>query len=408
MGVVPTNSSASPPAHPAARGAGKTNEAHLNGRNLRLTTSDPRVSIDVPYLSGDLLDLTPQDPLSMWDFGSYRIHLQAADLRLKEGTINALMQDMLAQPGAGKLSQASVQLLDDNQLVGHARLKLLGIPFPLSLQGQVSVEGPHQVGLQLSSLSVLVIPVLGLFKLLGIDLGKFMPASAPVQTQGSHVTIDLGRIDRLQGDLQELTVTRGQLRVVFGGAPDPEVASAQRGGVPNYCDVQAKGEVALDSAILRDARVTVVDSTPQDPYTLNNWDKEGYARFQSGQLIMTEEKLRARFSQGMEGFKLGKLSLSGTDLVIEGNKTFLGVNVPVRFKLRWEPTKDGKLKLTPHDVHIVGIGFGASFVLDALAGMDGMKRDGDGVLLDLRKVASVEMPPLTQVRGEPRRIVLKT
>ncbi|MFN3431420.1 MAG: hypothetical protein ACK46X_15890, partial [Candidatus Sericytochromatia bacterium] len=97
----------------------------------------------------------------------------------------------------------------------------------------------------------------------------------------------------------------------------------------------------------------------------------------------------------------------GQDLVVEGVYEFLGLPLPLDFKINFAKTADGQLKLTPHDVRIVGFKGGRDTLMETMAEVPGLKKDGDGFILDLRSAASVEMPPIRNLRTEPGRIVLQ-
>jgi hypothetical protein len=234
-----------------------------------------------------------------------------------------------------------------------------------------------------------------------------LPAGGAVSVgKDESVTLDLAKTGRFEGQLSKLAIANGKLTLTMGGAPAPTLPDSRTGGNPNYCEVVADGEVALASALIRNASVLTLDNTPKDPYAFNHWDDEGYARIESGDVILDEARLKARFANAGGGFSLDSAKLVGTDMQVSGSYDFIGIPVPISFKIGFS-LKDGKLRLSPHDVSVLGfISYGRDKVLDALAALNGCTRDGDGVLLDLKKSASVELPNVKTMRTEPGRIVL--
>src|SRR5690606_26134257 len=156
--------------------------------------------------------------------------------------------------------------------------------------------------------------------------------------------------------LREISIRNGQAVVTVGGSPAPSLAGPRTNGVGNYAEVIARGEVALESAILRDASVMTIDSTPADPYSFNMWDVEGYARVESGDVILDEARLAQKFAGAGEGFNMKAAKLKGANLVVSGDYELFGLPIPIEFKINFAKTADGRLKLTPQDVKVFGLG----------------------------------------------------
>lgn len=395
-----------PPSHTQG-----TNATHLNGRNLRYAVSGDSY-VSVPYLSADLIDKTPQDPLDLWAIGSYVFRVQAARIDIEERQLNGAIAGLLAEQPKAPVSKVEVSLLDDNKVKVGLRAKLGPLPVPLSLRAKLTPTSPDTLNIQPESIRVFGLPVAWAVRLFRLDLPKLMkmPAGGPLAMgpKGS-LDVDLRKVDLFQGQIAQLGVRRGQAVVVLGGAPDPEVSPRRRNNNPNYAEVIARGETALDTGVIRDAKIVIVDNTPDDPYSLNRWDQEGYARLEYGKVVLPEQMLVKSFgTAGGDGFYMNSVKLVGTDLVIKGEKEVLGLPIPVNFKIRFTNTAAGELYLVPHDVHVAGLGFGKGQIIDAMKSMPGMRQVGDGLVLDLRKSASLDMPPITSVTAENGRVVLNT
>ncbi|MDB5099785.1 MAG: hypothetical protein JWM80_4206 [Cyanobacteria bacterium RYN_339] len=381
----------------------QTNAAHLNGRNL-VYTPEGGFKVSIPYVTADMIDKTPGDPLDVFAFGTYAMKVQAARIEMTQQDLNVAMQ--VATAGNQQVSSLHGELLDGNRLAVGGTLRFHGIPVPFSARVRAGVTGPSGVRLDPEALKVFCIPVRWALRF--VDVGKLVPGGLVAKGPNGSFQVDISGVEAFKGDLTGLEVTNGKLAVRIGGQPGPDVARSRRANDPNYCEIISTGEVTLEAGIIRNAKVVIIDDTPNDPYSLNKWDKEGYARLESGQVVLTLDKLRARFANVGGGFIVKSVGMAGTDLVVTGQKEILGLPIPVNFKVRFAPTADGRLKLTPHDVHVAGIGFGQSQIVDAMAGMAGMKRDGDGVILDMRASNQVQMPPIKRVTSEAGRIVLNT
>ena len=100
---------------PLLPGVLATNETYLNGRNLRYAIhGDAYVSI--PYLSANLVDRTPEDALDLWKVGSYTFEVKAARIDVDERQLNGAIAGLLSEMKDGKVSKATVSLLDGNRV----------------------------------------------------------------------------------------------------------------------------------------------------------------------------------------------------------------------------------------------------------------------------------------------------
>lgn len=388
-----------------------TNVARLRGENLRYAGEGNHWMVDIPYLQADLLDLTPENPLTVWEFGTYKARVHAGQVRLSEQQVNAMIKSQLWQ-NAGKVpvDHASVEFRSGNQVKLKGVAKWGFVPIPFSVKAGLAVTSTQTVDVKPNSVRLFGIPLYWAIKLFNVDLASKLPLSpnGPISMAENHtVTVDLRKTDKIETNLTGLSIGNGVATITMGGARPESLRGARTGNNPNYSEVIAVGEVALQSAIIRNASVMIMDNTPEDGYSFNNWDIEGYARVESGHVILDEAKLRARFAGASEKFIMKKANLRGSDMVVEGGYTMFGVDWPIDFKLRFS-IENGKLKMTPHDVRVVGFKAGRDMLMDTLVKLDGAVKSGDGILLDLRKAASVEMPPIKEMRTEPGRLVMVT
>lgn len=386
-----------------------TNVATINGQNIRYAGPSHHWEVDIPYLQADLIDLTPENPLTIWEFGTYKVKVNAGQIRLSEEQANKLIADQLWQQGPNfPVQKASVELRKNNDVKLKGVYHWHFLPIPLSVTANVATPTDTTVKATPKSVRVFGLPVLWAIKLFGVDLSKYMPAGGPASIgQDKALTLDLTKSPMFEGKLNKIAISQGKAEITLGGKPAPAIDLRRTNGNPNYAEVIAKGEVALESAIIRNATVVTQDNTPADPYSFNLWDEEGFAHVESGDVILDEAKLAKKFAGAGDGFVLKSAKLKGNDLVVAGTYEVLGLPFPLDFQLNFSRTPDGKLKLTPHDVTVVGFSAGRDKLMGAMANVQGLKKDGDGFILDLRESASVEMPYIGNVKTEPGRIVLQ-
>ena len=394
-----------PRPRPTAPTGSGTNVAQINGQNIRYAGPNRQWDVDIAYLQADLLDLTPNDPLAIWEFGTYQVKVKAGQVKLSEEQANKLIASQLWQQGPDfPVQKASVELRQNNEVKLKGAYRWGFLPIPLSLKASIATPTDTTVKVMPNSVRVFGLPVYWAIKLFNVDVAKYLPANPMLSMAADKsLTVDLTRTDLFSGSLKKIDITSGKAVVTIGDAPPAPLTGARTRGVPNYTEVIARGEVALESAIIRNASVMTIDNTPEDPYSFNLWDVEGYARVESGDVILDEARLAKKFAGAGAGFMMKSAKLKGADLVVEGTYEVFGLPLPLDFKINFSKTADGQLKLTPHDVRIVGFKGGRDTLMETMASVAGLKKDGDGFILDLRSAASVEMPPIRNLRTEPGR-----
>lgn len=394
----------------ASAGARVTNEAIVRGHNLAYAGVNNWWRVDIAYLDARLTDSTPDSPLSIWEPATYKTKVKAARVTMSEEQADSLIATLIWQNYKRvPFRDVKVAFLDGNQvqLKGHTFWK--GLRVPVAARLRVTANASSEIRIEPRSVRVFGVPVYWAVKLLRLDVTKHVPLAPGgllSVARNGRTTLDLAKQEQIEGQLSGLEIRNGRATLTMGGHAPASIQGARTGHNPNYAEIVARGEVALESAVLRDASVVIRDNTPQDPYAFNHWDQEGVARVESGEVILDEQRLSAKFASASPQFKVKHTRLSGNTMKVEGSYRFLEVSWPLSFKLTfgWQ---DGKLKITPHSARIVGISGGLDTLLDTMAEMEGATRVGKSILLDMSKAASVELPTVTGMHLEPERLVLR-
>jgi hypothetical protein len=112
---------------------------------------------------------------------------------------------------------------------------------------------------------------------------------------------------------------------------------------------------------------------------------------------------RHHFSIAALGGLFG-LALGGREGLLRGiaaGRSVPDLGVPVSARLRVEAHPDGRARLTP-----TGDDMLTDMVRSELAALPGARQDGKAVLIDLSRVAEVDLGPLRRVRAERGQLVL--
>ncbi|MFN3431116.1 MAG: hypothetical protein ACK46X_14335, partial [Candidatus Sericytochromatia bacterium] len=136
--------------------AAATNTAVINGQNVRYMGPGSQWSVDMPYLQAELIDKTPNDPLAIWEFGTYQIKVKAGQVRLSDEQATKLVASQLWQQGPDfPVTRGSVEFRDNNQVKVKGTYEAFGfLPIPLSVRAQLATPTDTTVKVTPKSVNV--------------------------------------------------------------------------------------------------------------------------------------------------------------------------------------------------------------------------------------------------------------
>ncbi|MEB3197559.1 MAG: hypothetical protein VKP62_10195 [Candidatus Sericytochromatia bacterium] len=414
-----------PPLDPRA-----TNQAHVVTQGGWVASPDGSWGADVVHLDATLTDLTPADPLKPLDWGSYAVRIHSGEVRVREQEATTIVRQLggvaLAQQG---LSDPQVRFLKDGRVRVAARLDRLGVPWPISLDFRLKRHDAQTLRVE-PQLSLLHRGALGL---LGRDLLAEMAAAVPGarRSPDGALLVDTRQLPTVTAALQAVKVQEGRLVMRFAedGASIPP--RAPRRGAANWVEVEARGELSIPDGNLKDAKAFVENGTDANyPIFLNDIPRGVKLHVEKGSLVVTESSVATAIAQRVPEFSVKSARFKGQVLELEGRYRvsagaigglfglMLGgaagfvrgvaetrgaedLGVPVCAKIAFSLTPEGQLKLTPDEHDML-----SGALRQALLDLPGARAAGDGVILDLSKLAGLQAPRPRGMREDRGRLVI--
>lgn len=113
-------------------GSTPPNQVHVSGRGLRVAPS-PDLPLEVRHVDGDLVDLTPQDPLAL-KRGSFELRLRQADVALPADRLATFLQSRLK---ADSVRNLNVRFKSPDQAIVTADVSIGGKLTPVRLDARL-------------------------------------------------------------------------------------------------------------------------------------------------------------------------------------------------------------------------------------------------------------------------------
>lgn len=407
-----------------------TNQMRLQAQHAWVKLPDTLLSANVPHLDATLVDRTPGDPLTPLAWGSYDLHIRSGAVQLLDSQATTLLQqaggELLARH---QLRDARVRFLPDGRIRVAATAQRAGLPLPVALDFRVARRDSNTVALvpAFSWLTRLGLGAMGLD--LMRELSKAVPGSK--LEPGGGLALDVRTLSRLHADMQAIAVRDGRLEVSLGPGTTPSRPPGPREGATNWVAIETRGDVSGPQGILRNGRTfSRVEGGPTAPILLNDLPKWVNMRRDAGEAVLDQAALASLIAERVPAFKLQRSRFAGDTLEVAGRyqlsmaalaglfglafggreglargiaagRSAPDLGVPVSARLRLEAHPDGRLRLTPSGDEVL-----TNTIRAELAALPGARQDGQGVLLDVSRVAEVDLGPLRRVRAERGQLVL--
>jgi hypothetical protein len=408
-----------------------TNQARVVAQGGWVTPPDTNFGADVIHLDATLTDLTPQDPLQPMKLGSYTLQIHRGEFHMSDESATAMARYLLAAAGQGHgLTDPKVYFQRNGKVRIAAGLKKGGITWPVSVEFKVGRHDGNTLRVQ---------PQLSLVhRLAGGLTGRDFVAEVAKKVPGARVAsdgsvlVDLRKVPELTTTLQDVKVEKGQLVVKLKESGKPDYKAEKRKGVSQWVEVDVRGELSVPEGNLKNARA-LAENGAEDRYPiyLNYVPRGVRMHLERGDLVVTESAIVAALADSVPEFKLKSARFQGTTLNISGHYmtpvSALGglfglmfggargmvqgirdgrnapdLGVPVTAKLHFDLTPEGKIRITPDTGDLL-----AKPLRRALLALPGAVSSGDGVVMNLEKVANLHTPRPRSLKEDRGRLVIQ-
>lgn len=224
----------------------------------------PALTVNIASLQGSLIPTTGRDLANFNDPASFSIAIDSAQITMSPAQISALMNDWLLRSPKAQLKNVRVSI-EGAQLRIRGTMKK-GIHLEFNALADPGITADNRIRFAVRSVKAIGIPVKGLMDALGLDMDSLVSQKG---LHGMSVDKDSFLIDpqsafpapQIRGKLTTVRISGGMLVIAFGG------------GRPQFPHPPARNFIAMHGGTLRygrdtmsDADLTMIDSTPADPF----------------------------------------------------------------------------------------------------------------------------------------------
>lgn len=243
-----------------AAAADHTEPTALYAHNLLLQQA-PHFRVYVRWIRGQMLRTRPDQNPSFDVPASFVLQVEKGVVAVK---LNDLA-DFLNSGSAGKMPLSKITLQNND---GHILLRGTVhkvIPIPVQLEGVLAPLPDGRLRYHLLKLSVLKLPLKGLFGMLHVKLSDLIHSGTPgMESSENDVFFDTQRIlppPQVRGTITDVIVSDTDLQVIYGGARNDEGRLARW---HNFLRLTG-GSLEFGKLTMHHADLTMIDAS-QDPW----------------------------------------------------------------------------------------------------------------------------------------------
>lgn len=224
----------------------------------------PELAIHIERLQGKLVPSEGHAVASFNDPASFRIAIEAAEIRLSTEQLAALMNARVTSSPKAQVKDVRLSVAGEQLLIDGIMKKGLHVPF--HAVAKLSVTGDNRIRIDVHQVKVEGLPMKALLDALGLSVQDLISQKG---LQGMSVEGDSFLIDpqtvfpppQIQARLREVKVTGDGIVLHFGAGP-PHLTTGERG---NYIALRG-GRIEYGRDEMFDSDLTMTDSTPADPF----------------------------------------------------------------------------------------------------------------------------------------------
>ncbi len=247
----------------------------------------PDLAVLIVRLRGTLVPTEGHPVVTFNDPASFKMVIEAAEMRLSTEQLAALMNERIAASPKAQVKNVRISVAGDQLRIDGTMKKGLHVPFHAMADTGISADNRVRIGIR--QMSVGKLPMKGLLDLLGLDVEDLVSQKG---LNGMSVDGDAFLIDpqtafpppHTQGRLTSAKVAKGGIVLQFG-SDAPRLTFGEHG---NYIALRG-GRIEYGREEMFDSDLTMTDSTPGDPF-------EYYLAHYWRQIVASDIKMTANGS----------------------------------------------------------------------------------------------------------------
>jgi hypothetical protein len=387
------------------------NQSQFMGQNMifKVDDADIKLNIGIPHIDANLFDKTPQDPLNFKDTKSFAMNIKDGTLDIDGREMSAVVKNV-AMKETDLLKDISINFIPGNRVGVDLKVKKL-LNFNIKIEGNVTVNPVNNmVRVTPDKISLNKIPLMGLIKFLHLQVGEIVKIGKPTGsffTSGDSIYFSPTKLvdnPSIDGNITGVKTGIGSISIMIGKDGTVPYKPVPMYGSDNYLRLRG-GDVDFNGFNLKEADVTLLDQTPNDPFDMDNDPSKKVIT--AGQVSIPEAFIaKALKDKAGTDSNLKDMRFTMPEGVGKLKANMWGF-LPISLDLNFGNSSQGVLKVTPDHGKLLGfIPLPNSMLRSTLKKETEGEIDGDGVTVDLDKLADLRTTPLKKVDTSAGKLIL--
>lgn len=388
-----------------------TDRTTVEGQNMAFNVdqNDIKLGVKIKHFEADLFDKTPQDPLTLTDIKNVGVNVKGGMAQVRDVDLTSTVTNIVKKETNNVVRNIDINFEPGNQIKAEVKGKKF-IKFNLKVQGMAHPNPINNVvRFTPEKINVNGIPVKKIMDFFGFEIGeiiKFNNQKGSVFTSGDSIYFNPNKLVNgidVNAPVTGIKTTAGTMTVMLGGETPETYVDKPVYGQNNYLTMRG-GNVNFNGFNLLNTDLAMIDGTPQNDFDLVNDPSKKYIT--QGQVTIPEEFIATALKQKSEGGSMKDMTFSMPNGVGKLKAKMWGF-LPVSLDLNFGNSSKGGLLITPDKGKV----FGFIPLPDSMLRKTIMKEtegqiDGNGVTVDLGKLADLETSPFKNVRTENGKLIL--
>ncbi|MFN8674714.1 MAG: hypothetical protein U0457_21860 [Candidatus Sericytochromatia bacterium] len=387
------------------------NSNKINAQNLALNIDQNDITIKAKILhaEADVFGKDADVPIGVDNLQNIKIDARNATVSLSGKELSNTVNN-LARKESPMIKNVSFDFMPNNQAFGEVKIKKF-INLNLKVKGELDANPiNNMVRFTPSDISLNGIPVKKVMDFFGLKIGELVQIGKP---SGSFFTSDdsiyfsptkLAKGLDLDAHVTDIQTSSGSISVFLGEDGISPYQPKPHNGANNYIHAETTN-MNFQGFNLKNTDLTLVDGTPNDPFDLlNDPSKKVITR---GQLTIPESFIDTALKKKSEGgsMKGMRFTMPNGDGHLTAKKWGF---LPISLDLKFVNSDNGALKVTPDNGKLFGfIPLPDSMLRKALVTETDGHIEGNGVVVDLGKLADLETAPFKKVTNSDGKLILE-
>ena len=388
-----------------------TDRTSVEAQNMvfNVDQNDVKMKIKVPHFEADLFDKTPEDPLTVTDFKNMDISVKNGLVQISDKDLTTTVTNVLKAETKNVVRNVNIDFIPGNQI----KAQIIGkkfLKFNLTVQGTAHPNPINNVvRFTPDKININGIPVKKIMDFFGLEIGEMVKvgnAKGSVFTSGDSIYFAPHKLvssPKIEGNVTALKTGVGTLSVMIGNDNIDTYQPKPVYGENNYLTVRG-GNVNFSGFNLLNTDLALMDGTPENDFdVINDPSKKVISE---GQVTIPEEFIATALKQKAGSGSMKDMTFNMPNGVGKLKAKMWGF-IPISLDLNFGNSSTGILKVTPGNGKVLGfVPLPNSLLRKTLVGETQGQIDGEGVTIDLDKLADLKTGALKNVRTENGKLIL--